>query len=338
MSLTMHATDAPSRKCVTKRALALAAALFVSGAAVPLAAAETYPVRPVRIIVPYGPGGIADVVLRLVAQKLSEKLGQQFVIENRPGAGGVVGIQAVVTSAPDGYTLAMIGGGLTSAKSLFKTLPYDLEKDLAPISSTAYYSLVVAAKQGSPYKTVGDVVAAAKAAPGKLNFGTISPGSTQHLSAELFKSMAGITVTMIPYKTTPELVTAVIRGDIDVAFEYQAGLEGVLSDRQAIAIATTGRDRASALPDVPTVAEGGLAGYDVTSWNGLAAPARTPSEILTLLNQNINEALSDPAIKAASAKFGLEARGNTREEMRVRVRDDVAKWAKVISEAGIERK
>src|SRR5689334_4501942 len=201
--------------------LALGAMLLVSGAAV----AETYPVRPVRIIVPYGPGGIADVVLRMVAQKMSEKLGQQFVIENRPGAAGIVGIQAVVTSAPDGYTLAMIGGGLTSAKSLFKTLPYDLEKDLAPISSTAYYGLVVATSQTSPYRTVGDVISAAKANPGKLNFGTISPGSTQHLSAELFKTMAGITVTMIPYKTTPELVTAVIRGDVDVAFDYQPGFE-----------------------------------------------------------------------------------------------------------------
>jgi tripartite-type tricarboxylate transporter receptor subunit TctC len=320
------------------RVLAFVAAVFVCGSSAPSAAAETYPVRPVRIIVPYGPGGIADVVLRLVAQKLSEKLGQQFVIENRPGAAGIVGIQAVVTSAPDGYTLAMIGGGLTSAKSLFKTLPYDLESDLAPISSTAYYSLVAATKQGSPYKTVGDVIAAAKANPGKLNFGTISPGSTQHLSAELFKTMAGIAVTMIPYKTTPELVTAVIRGDIDVAFDYQAGFEGALSDRQVVAIATTGGARSLALPDVPTVAEGGLKGYDVTSWNGLAAPARTPVEILALINQGVNEALADPAIKAASAKFGLEARGSTREEMRLRVRDDVAKWAKVIADAGIERK
>jgi tripartite-type tricarboxylate transporter receptor subunit TctC len=150
--------------------------------------------------------------------------------------------------------------------------------------------------------------------------------------------MAGITVTMIPYKTTPELVTAVIRGDIDVAFDYQAGFEGALSDRQVVAIATTGRERSLALPDVPTVAEGGLKGYDVTSWNGLAAPARTPVEILALINQGVNEALNDPAIKAASAKFGLEARGSTREEMRLRVRDDVAKWAKVIADAGIERK
>jgi tripartite-type tricarboxylate transporter receptor subunit TctC len=318
--------------------LILAAALLFSAVALRPSAAETYPVRPVRIIVPYGPGGIADVVLRMVAQKLSEKLGQQFVIENRPGAAGIVGIQAVVTSAPDGYTLAMIGGGLTSAKSLFKALPYDLEKDLAPISSTAYYSLVAATKQGSSYKTVGDVIAAATANPGKLNFGTISPGSTQHLSAELFKTMAGITVTMIPYKTTPELVTAVIRGDVDVAFDYQPGFEGGLSDGKITAIATTGSVRSVSLPDVPTVAEGGVPGYDVTSWNGLAAPAKTPPEILALLNQGVNDALMDPSIKAASAKFGLDARGSTREEMRSRVHDDVAKWAKVISDAGIERK
>lgn len=329
-----HMADAVCNRRTALRVLAAGAALFATQPAF----AETYPVRPVRIIVPYGPGGIADVVLRMVAQKMAEKLGQQFVIENRPGAGGVVGIQAVVTSAPDGYTLAMIGGGLTSAKSLFKSLPYDLEKDLTPISSTAYYSLVVATKEGSPYKTVADVISAAKAAPGKLNFGTISPGSTQHLSAELFKTMAGINVTMIPYKTTPEVVTAVIRGDVDVAFDYQPGFEGGLSDGKIMAIATTGSARSLSLPDVPTVQQGGLAGYDVTSWNGLAAPAKTPPEILALLNQGVNEALNDPAIKAASVKFGLDARGSTREEMRVRVHDDVAKWAKVISDAGIERK
>jgi tripartite-type tricarboxylate transporter receptor subunit TctC len=232
----------------------------------------------------------------------------------------------------------MIGGGLTTAKSLFRSLPYDLESDLIPISTTAFYSLVVATKADSSYKTVGDVIAAAKTSPGKLNFGTINPGSTQNLAGELFRSLAGAAVTMIPYKTTPELVTAVIRGDIDVAFEYQAGLEGALSDRKIVALATTGRDRAASLPDVPTVNESGLPGFDVTSWNGIAAPARTPSDVVALLNRAVNEALALPDVKAATAKFGMEARGSTVEDLRARIKEDIAKWAKVIADAGIEKK
>ncbi len=228
--------------------IAFVLALVAAGAFAGPAAAETYPVRPVRIIVPYGAGGIADLMLRLVARKLSDRFGQQFIVDNRPGAAGIVGINAVVTSEPDGYTLAMIGGGLTTAKSLFKSLPYDLERDLVPISSTAFYGLVVATKAASPYKSVADVLAAAKAKPGKLNFGTISAGSNQHLSGELFRSMAGIDVAMVPYKTTPALVTALIRGEVDVGFEYQAGLQGALSDAKIVAIATTGRERAACCP------------------------------------------------------------------------------------------
>ena len=291
-----------------------------------VAGAQTYPNRPVRIIVPYGPGGIADVTLRLTALKLSAKLGQQFIIDNRPGAAGIVGITAVVNAPPDGYTLAMIGGGLTTAKALFKTLPYDLERDLVPVSSTSYSSLVMATKAGSPFKTVGDVIAAARANPGKLNFGSINPGSTQHLSGELFKSLAGVDATSIPYKTTPELLTAMLRGDVDVLFEYQAPLQGALDDRQVTAIATTGSERAIALPDVPTVAESGVPGYEATSWNGLAAPAGTPADIVALLNAAVVEAVAQPDVQKTTARFGMESRGCTVEELRKRISGDVAKW------------
>ena len=300
--------------------------------------AASYPTRPVRIIVPYGAGGIADVTMRMVAEKLSDKLCQSFIIDNRPGAAGVIGIKAVVSSPPDGYTLAMIGGGLTAAKSLFKSLPYDLERDLIPVSTTAFYGLVVATKAGSPFKSIGDVIAAAKAKPGQLNFGTINPGSNQHLSGELFKSMAGISVTAIPFKTTPELVTAMIRGDIDILFEYQAGLQGALNDRQIVAIATTGRERSPSLPDVPTVSESGMPEYEVTSWNALAAPVGTPVEIVTILNQAVNDVVNLPDIKAATAKFGMEARGSSVEELRDRIAREVAKWGKVVEAAGIEKK
>lgn len=316
----------------------VAVSLLALGLGSTVVQAQSYPNRPVKIIVPYGAGGVADVMLRMVANKVSAKLGQQFVIENRPGAAGVVGIKAAVSSPADGYTLAMIGGGLTAAKSLFKSLPYDLERDLIPVSTTAFYGLVVATKADSPLKSASDVIAYAKANPNKLNIGTINPGSNQHLSAELFKSMAGIQVTMIPHKTTPELVTAMLRGDIDVLFEYQAALQGPLSDNQIRAIATTGRERSSSLPDVPTVAESGLPDYEVTSWNGLAAPAGTPDDIVTQLNASVNEALTLPDVQASTTKFGMEARGSTVQELRNRIKADVAKWAKVIEAAGIEKR
>jgi len=316
----------------------LAAAMLAVVTAAPAASADTYPSRPVRIVVPYGAGGIADVTMRLVAQKLSDKLGQQFIIDNRPSGGGVIGVKSVVTSDPDGYTLSMIGGGLTIAKSLFKSLPYDIETDLIPISTTAFYGLVIATKADSPLKTVQDVITAAKAKPGKLNFGTINPGSNQHLSAELFRLSAQINVTMIPYKTTPELVTALLRGDIDVVFEYQAALQGALSDRQIVAIATTGRDRSKSLPDVPTVAQSGLPDYEVTSWNGLAAPKGTPPEIVAILNKGVNDAVAQPDVQAATAQFGMEARGSTVDDLRARIKRDVANWADVIATGGIEKK
>jgi tripartite-type tricarboxylate transporter receptor subunit TctC len=301
-------------------------------------AAEEYPSRPVRIVVPYGAGGIADVTMRLTARKMSESLGQQFIIDNRPGGGGVAGMKAAATSPPDGYTLSMIGGGLTIAKSLFKYLPYDLEKDFIPISTTAAYGLLVATKPSSSLRSVEDILAAARRDPGKLNFGTINPGSAQHLSAELFRSLAHIDVTMVPYKTTPELLTGLLRGDIDVAFEYDAGLRPALDDRSILAVAFTGPVRAPHIPDVPTVAEGGLAGYDVTSWNGLAAPAGTPTEIVGRLSKAVNEAVASPEVKSAIAGFGMEARGSTTADLQARIRSDVDKWASVIERAGIEKK
>jgi tripartite-type tricarboxylate transporter receptor subunit TctC len=310
-------------------------ALGLAGAAL---AATEYPTRTVRIIVPYGAGGIADVTMRLTAQKLSEKLGHQFIVDNRPGAGGVVGARAAASAAPDGYTLAMIGGGLTIAKSLFKSLPYDLVDDFVPISTTAAYGLVIVAKADSGLKTVGDIIAAAKAKPGKLNFGTINPGSNQHLAAELFRSMSHIDVTMIPHKTTPDLITALLRGDIDVVFEYEAGLGAMMSDPRVAVVAYTGPRRLAHLPNVPTVAEGGLAGYEVTSWNGLAAPKGTPHEIVELLSREVTAAVEQPDVRDAMAKFGMEARGSTSEDLSARIKVDIAKWADVIEKAGIPKK
>ena len=306
--------------------------------AVPAAQADAYPSRPVRIIVPYGPGGIADVTMRMVAQNLSQHLGQQFFIENRPGAGGIVGMQSAKEAPADGYTLVMLGGGLTIAKALFKSLPYNIETDFTPVSTTASYGLVIATKSGSLYKTINDVIVAAKAHPGTLNFGTINAGSAQNLSAELFRTMAGVDVTIVPYKTTPDLANAVLRGDVDVAFEYYVGFQSPITNNQMTVLATTGQQRASNLPDVPTVIESGLPTYEVTSWNGLAVPAATPADIVTLLNRVVDGALKSPEVQKFSSEAGMDARSMSSDELRNRIKNDVAKWSQVIEKAGIKKR
>ncbi|HKA76936.1 MAG TPA: tripartite tricarboxylate transporter substrate binding protein [Pseudolabrys sp.] len=300
--------------------------------------ADTYPSKPVRIIVPYGPGGIADVTMRLVAQNLSQHFGQQFFIENRPGAGGVVGMQAAREAPADGYTLVMVGGGLTIAKALFKALPYNIETDFTPISTTASYGLVITTKAGSSYKTIKDVIAAAKAHPGTLNFGTINAGSAQNLSAELFRNVAGLDVTIVPYKTTPDLANAVLRGDVDVAFEYYVGFQSPIINGQMTVLATTGHERANNLPNTPTVAESGLAEYDVTSWNGLAAPKETPVEIVALLNRAVDNALKSPEVQKFSNEAGMDAHSMSSGDLRSRIKSDVAKWSQVIEKAGIKKR
>jgi tripartite-type tricarboxylate transporter receptor subunit TctC len=321
------------RSCIDRILFAFAVVLTLTAAR-----ADTYPSRPVRIIVPYGPGGIADVTMRLVAQDLSKHFGQQFFIENRPGAGGVVGMQAAREAPADGYTLVMVGGGLTIAKALFKSLPYNIETDFTPISTTASYGLVIAAKAGAPYKTVSDIVTAAKSHPGTLNFGTINAGSAQNLSAELFRTIAGLDVTIVPYKTTPDLANAVLRGDVDVAFEYFVGFQPAIVSGQMIVLATTAHERANNLPNVPTVIESGLPGYEVTSWNGLAVRSGVPAEIVLRLNRAVGEALKSPEVQKFSSEAGMDARGMSPDDLQKRIKSDVAKWSQVIDKAGIKKR
>ena len=296
-----------------------------------------YPNKPVRILVPYGPGGVADTTVRLLAQKLNERLGQQFVIDNRPGAGGIVAAKAGATAPPDGYTLALTGNGTAISTSLFKSLPYDVLKDFKSVSVMAWLDLTIATKADGPLKTVKDIVEAAKKNPGKLNFGTIAPGSTQNLSAELFRLTGDIKVTMVIFRTTPELVTAILRGDIDVGFDYLAGFKSTMAAGQLRAVASTGEKRSPSTPDVPTVMESGMPDYAVTSWNAVSAPAGTPDAIVQFLSKEIREALKSPDIQDKALQFGLDARGTTPEEMQARMRADITKWAAVIEKAGIEK-
>jgi tripartite-type tricarboxylate transporter receptor subunit TctC len=296
-----------------------------------------YPAKPVRILVPYGPGGVADTTVRLLAQKLNERLGQQFVIENRPGAGGILASKAGATAAPDGYTLTLTGNGTAISKSLFKSLPYDVLRDFSSVSVMAWLDLTIATKFDGPLKTVADIVAAARKNPGKLNFGTIAPGSTQNLSAELFRLTGDLKVAMVTFRTTPDLVTALLRGDIDVGFDYLAGFRAQLNEHQLRAVATTGEKRSPSTPDVPTVSESGMPDYVVTSWNAVSAPAGTPNDIVQFLSKEIREALKSPEIQSKALLFGLDARGTTPEEMQARMRADIVKWGAVIEKAGLEK-
>ena len=331
----MQGTLGSGRHRLSRWLLLLAGLAFAVPA--PADAQSGYTNRPVRILVPYGPGGVADTTVRLLAQKLNERLGQQFVIENRPGAGGILAAKAGATAPPDGYTLALTGNGTAISKSLFKSLPYDVLRDFKSVSVMAWLDLTIATKADGPLKTVSDIVAAAKKDPGKLNFGTIAPGSTQHLSAELFRLTGDLKVAMVTFRTTPDLVTALLRGDVDVGFDYLAGFRSQMNEKMLRAVASTGEKRSPSTPDVPTVRESGMPDYVVTSWNAVSAPAGTPDEIIQFLSKEINEALKSPDIQAKALQFGLDARGTTPDEMQARMRADIEKWGAVIEKAGLEK-
>ncbi len=313
-------------------ALTLAVAM-----ASPATAQSSYPERPVQIIVPYGAGGIADTGLRIVADKLSVRLKQQFYVENRPGAGGIVAAKAASSAAPDGHTLLMTGNNNAISAALFKSLPYDVLADFSSISTTSFFDLLIVTRAGSPLKSAADVIQMARMSPGKLNIGTINPGSTQNLAAELFRSMAGIKVAIVPFRTSPEMATALLRGDIDIAFEFYAALQGPIADGKVLALASTGLKRAAYLPAIPTVQESGLEGYEVTSWNGIAAPAATSKEILQVLNRALNDVLPLPDVQDKATRLGMEMRASTPEEMTARMKADIAKWMDVIARAGIPK-
>jgi tripartite-type tricarboxylate transporter receptor subunit TctC len=303
----------------------------------PSQAQSKYPERPVRIIVPYGAGGIADVTTRLVAQKVSEAMGQTFVIENRPGAGGIVGAKAVLASPPDGYTLFLAGNGSAISESLFKSLPFNVVRDFTPVSPLAEFEMLLATKADSQLDTVAKVVAYAKANPGKLNFGTIATGSTQHLSAELFKMATGVQAPIVIYKTTPELVTAILRGDVDVGFDYYAAFGPSIVNKQFKVIAISGEQRAPQLPAVPTVKESGYPDFVVTSWNAFYGPAGLLKDIVTRLNEQVVAALKTPDIQKRMDDLGIQPMIGSPEFLNERMKSDVAKWAKVIEAAGVEK-
>jgi tripartite-type tricarboxylate transporter receptor subunit TctC len=317
------------------KSIALALAL-VTLAAAP-AAAQTYPSRSVRVILPFGAGGVADITARLVTEKLGERLGQRFVIENMPGAGGISAARAALSAPADGYTLALLSNGTAVSVGLFKALPFDPLKDFLPISSLGYFDFVVAAGADSPFASMTDVVNYARSNPGKLNVGTINVGSTQNLSAELLKSAAGIRFQIVPYRASPEVLIAALRSDAGIMIDNYSAMKSNLQDGKLRALATTGESKSVVLKDVPTVQEAGVKDYDVVSWNALFAPKGTPADVIATLNTAIREVLAMPDVKTRLLELGIEAKASTPQEIQDRLANDIDKWSKVIEAAGIAR-
>jgi tripartite-type tricarboxylate transporter receptor subunit TctC len=300
-------------------------------------AEASYPVRPVRIIVPNAVGGVADTTVRVIAEKLGEKLGQRFYVENQPGAGGIAAARAAISSPPDGYTLTLLTNGTAISVSLFQKLPFDPLKDFEPISSLGFFDFIFTTSATSPYKTIGDFIAAAKAKPGGLNVGTINIGSTQNLSAELFKSVAGIDFTIVPHRGTPEIEVSLLQGNIALMIDTYSTVKGNIADGKFRALASSGATRSESTPDIATMQEGGVANYDVVSWNGLFAPAHTPPEVIKTLNSALQDVLADPDVKKRLIELGIEAKASTPQQLSHRLESDIDKWAKVIDKAGIPK-
>ncbi|HJV70695.1 tripartite tricarboxylate transporter substrate binding protein [Ideonella sp.] len=319
-------------------------AWLAAGAALPalpaLAPAQgpqgRYPERPIQILVPFAPGGIADITARAVAEVMGQRLGQAVVVDNRPSAGSIVASQAAAAAKPDGYTLLLMSNANAVSVGLFKKLPYDTQKDFAGISTLGYFDLGVFVPSGSRFGSLKDVVAFAKANRGKLNVGTIAVGSTQHLAAKLFETVAGLDVLLVPYKGSPAVLTALRSGETDIAFEMVGPMLPQVRAGVVKALAVSSDRRNPALPDVPTAIESGVGGYNVASWNALAAPAGTPPEVIALLNRTVREAVASPAVKDKLGQLGMRVAASTPAELERLLAGEIKRWGEVIRAANLE--
>ena len=342
--MTQH--EFPARLMVA-RASRLAYVLLVcwcgGAAAAELAAgaskgsAQTYPARPIRILLPFGPGGVTDITARLVAQRLTDSMQQQVIVDNRPSAGGIVATETAMKAEPDGHTLLWLNSGHAVSVSLLKSLPYDPVRDFVPISSIGFFGLALAVSADSPLKTVPALVAHAKANRAKFNFGITSVGSTNHVAAELFKSMAGLDTQVVPFKTTPALIAAARTGEAQAIVEFVAPVLPHIKTGALRALAVTSEKRYAGLPDVPTIAESGYPGYEASAWNSLAAPAKTPRAIVARLNKEVHAALAQPELRQRLHEFAIEARPSTPEALGALLVAEIAKWKSVVEKAKIER-
>ncbi len=299
-------------------------------------AQASFPSRPVTLIVPFAPGGIADITARAVAQEMSASLKQPVVVDNRPSAGSITASAAVAQAAPDGHTLLLMSNANAISASLFKKLAFDVTKDFAPIATLGFFDLALFVDQGSRFTTLADALAHAKANPGKLTIGTIAVGSTQHLAAELFKTRTGIDALIVPYKGTPAVLTALRAGEIDLAFEILGPMLPQVQAKAIRALAVTADKRYPALPNVPTVQESGVPNYAVSSWNALAAPAGTPKAVIARLNQAALDALKTAAVQDRLTSLGVRPQGSTPEQLQSLLAGEIKRWGEVIRAAKIE--
>jgi tripartite-type tricarboxylate transporter receptor subunit TctC len=296
--------------------------------------AQSWPNKPVKIVVPFGPGGPADVYARILAQELTGVFGQQFIVDDKPGAGAVIGTDIAAKSPPDGYTLLMMSNTHTTNETLFANKPYVLMRDLVAVTPVNSSDLVMVVHPSVPAKTLQEFIALAKAKPGQLSYASSGPGTPYHMAGELFKTMSGTDILHVPHKGSAEARNDVMGGHVQMMFDAVAAMKGNIDAGQVRALATTGIKRSAVLPDVPTVSEAGVPGYEATIWLGIMAPKGTPKEIVDRLNAEIGKIIAKPAIQEAWAKQGAVPMTMTPAEFDAFLRRDIEKWAKVVEESG----
>lgn len=314
-------------------ALPFAAAIALAPAT---ASAQDWPTRPVRIVVPNGPGGGTDIVSRILADYMAKSLGAPFVVENKPGAGTTLGADSVAKAQPDGYTMLMMSNAHAVSGAGHPNLKYDPVNDFRLVSLVGTVPLALVTAPSFAPKSVKELVAAAKAEPGKFNFASVGAATTQHFAGELFRVQAGIDIKHVPYRTTPAVITGMLGGEVQMTFELIPAVQGHISSGTLRALAVTSPERFPSMPDVPTMAESGIP-YNVTSWYGLAFPANTPDAIVQKMNKTMLAALSDPQVMEQIKKTGISAKSSTPEEAQKHVASEIAKWKKLIADAGITK-
>lgn len=299
-------------------------------------ARRDYPDRPITLVVPFAPGGVADLTARLVARAMAGALGQAIAVDNRPSAGGIVATSAVVGAAPDGYTVLLLSNANAISASLFRKLPFDVTRDLAPVGTLGFFDLVLCVDSGSRFRALPDLLAHARANPGKLTIGTIAIGSTQHLAAELFKSRAGIDAVVVPYRGTPAVLAALRAGEIDLGFEILGPALPQIAGGALRPLAVSAARRNRVLPTTPTVQEAGVADYDVASWNALAVPVATPRAVVARLNAATRDALAVPAVAQRLLEMGVRPQAGTPAELEALLASEIRRWREVILAARID--
>ena len=314
--------------------LAIGAGIFMTAGDL---LAQNFPTKPIRWILPFGPGGVGDITSRAVAQKMTESMGQTILIDNRPSAGGIVAAEMVAKAEPDGYTLMLMNNTNAVSAAMFKSLPYDTIKDFSNVTTIGAFSLGLLMAPESGVKTTQELIRLFKTNPGKMNVGTINIGTTQFLASELFKSMAHLDLTTIPYNNTASVITALRGGGIQVAFEFLPPILGQIKSGALRAIAVSSTSRFAPLPNVPTLDESGLPGYDVMSWNGVSLPANTPQLIIDKLNKEVTLAVNSPSIKQRFQDLGVEPRLSTPQAMLQMLKEEISKWTALIDKANIKR-